>query len=242
MAAALKAVEQGRRVTLIERGTVGGTCVNIGCKPSNHDPKRISPICAGRVLRRRDRGDPITFDEANCWSAAGASTSLMAVQVRASWKPTRRSRWLRGEARFSDSRHPLVTSTGMAASKWWRSTAARRHRCQRGCSAVPGPEGHAVLTSTEALVTDTIPARRPRPASSVVGFELAQGVCLPAWQPGDDPGARYLVPRARTRLLVRPSARRLPRTSTFVAMERQPVKCAHERRIRAHHGPGRTAC
>ena len=34
MAAALKAVEQGARVTLIERGTIGGTCVNVGCVPS----------------------------------------------------------------------------------------------------------------------------------------------------------------------------------------------------------------
>ena len=34
MAAALKAVEQGARVTLIESGTIGGTCVNVGCVPS----------------------------------------------------------------------------------------------------------------------------------------------------------------------------------------------------------------
>ncbi|HIG13569.1 MAG TPA: FAD-binding protein, partial [Gammaproteobacteria bacterium] len=34
MAAALKATERGARVTLIERGTIGGTCVNIGCVPS----------------------------------------------------------------------------------------------------------------------------------------------------------------------------------------------------------------
>lgn len=34
MAAALKATEGGARVTLIERGTIGGTCVNIGCVPS----------------------------------------------------------------------------------------------------------------------------------------------------------------------------------------------------------------
>ena len=33
MAAALKAVEQGAQVTLIERGTIGGTCVNVGCVP-----------------------------------------------------------------------------------------------------------------------------------------------------------------------------------------------------------------
>jgi mercuric reductase len=32
--AAIKAVEHGAQVALIERGTVGGTCVNIGCVPS----------------------------------------------------------------------------------------------------------------------------------------------------------------------------------------------------------------
>lgn len=34
VAAALKAAENGARVTLIERGTIGGTCVNVGCVPS----------------------------------------------------------------------------------------------------------------------------------------------------------------------------------------------------------------
>ncbi|MDX2298940.1 MAG: FAD-dependent oxidoreductase, partial [Xanthomonadaceae bacterium] len=34
MAAALQATERGARVTVIERGTLGGTCVNVGCVPS----------------------------------------------------------------------------------------------------------------------------------------------------------------------------------------------------------------
>ncbi|MFT9485924.1 MAG: FAD-dependent oxidoreductase, partial [Tepidibacillus sp.] len=33
-ASAIKAVEYGAKVAMIERGTVGGTCVNIGCVPS----------------------------------------------------------------------------------------------------------------------------------------------------------------------------------------------------------------
>jgi mercuric reductase len=33
-AAALRAAEEGAQVTLIERGTLGGTCVNVGCVPS----------------------------------------------------------------------------------------------------------------------------------------------------------------------------------------------------------------
>jgi hypothetical protein len=54
MAAALKAVEQGAHVTLIERGTIGGTCVNVGCVPSKimiraaHCPlRRESPFDGG---------------------------------------------------------------------------------------------------------------------------------------------------------------------------------------------------
>ncbi len=34
MAAAIKAAEMGRSVCLVEKGTIGGTCVNIGCVPS----------------------------------------------------------------------------------------------------------------------------------------------------------------------------------------------------------------
>src|SRR5699024_9051398 len=32
--AAIKAIEYGAKVGMIERGTIGGTCVNIGCVPS----------------------------------------------------------------------------------------------------------------------------------------------------------------------------------------------------------------
>jgi len=33
-AAAIKAAELGARVVIVEKGTIGGTCVNIGCVPS----------------------------------------------------------------------------------------------------------------------------------------------------------------------------------------------------------------
>src|SRR6266542_1679254 len=35
-AAAIRATTLGARVALIERGTIGGTCVNVGCIPSKH--------------------------------------------------------------------------------------------------------------------------------------------------------------------------------------------------------------
>lgn len=36
MAAAIRGAELGRRVAIVERGTVGGTCVNVGCIPSKN--------------------------------------------------------------------------------------------------------------------------------------------------------------------------------------------------------------
>lgn len=33
-AAAIRAVQRGKRVAMVERGEVGGTCVNVGCIPS----------------------------------------------------------------------------------------------------------------------------------------------------------------------------------------------------------------
>jgi mercuric reductase len=33
-AAAIRATTLGKRVVMIERGTIGGTCVNTGCVPS----------------------------------------------------------------------------------------------------------------------------------------------------------------------------------------------------------------
>ena len=33
-AAAIAATNLGKRVVMVERGTVGGTCVNVGCVPS----------------------------------------------------------------------------------------------------------------------------------------------------------------------------------------------------------------
>ncbi|MFS9668926.1 FAD-dependent oxidoreductase, partial [Klebsiella pneumoniae] len=67
MAAARKAVEQGAQVTLIERGTIGGTCGNVGCVPSKimiraahiAHLRRVSPFDGGipptppSILRER---------------------------------------------------------------------------------------------------------------------------------------------------------------------------------------------
>jgi mercuric reductase len=44
MAAAITAAERGAKVTVIERGTIGGTCVNIGCVPSKIMIRAAGPL------------------------------------------------------------------------------------------------------------------------------------------------------------------------------------------------------
>jgi mercuric reductase len=65
-AAAIRARDRGARVVMIERGTIGGTCVNVGCVPSKtllrggdiywqagHNPFAGTPTTAGPVIRPR---------------------------------------------------------------------------------------------------------------------------------------------------------------------------------------------
>jgi len=177
MAAALKAVEQGARVTLIERGTVGGTCVNIGCVPSK------IMIRSAHIAHLR-RTSP--FDAGIAATPPVIRRSELLAQQQARVDELRRSKYesileaneaitvLRGEARFSDSRHLLVTSSDGSE----QVVAFDRCLVATGASAavppVPGLRDTPFWTSTEALVTDTIPARLAVIGSSVVALELAQ--------------------------------------------------------------------
>lgn len=51
LAAALRAHELGARVAVVERATIGGTCVNIGCIPSKTLLAAADEIWHGRVPR-----------------------------------------------------------------------------------------------------------------------------------------------------------------------------------------------
>ncbi len=111
MAAALKAVEQGAHVTLIERGTIGGTCVNVGCVPSKimiraahiAHLRRESPFDGGiaatppAILRERLLAQQqARVDELRHAKYEGILDGNPAITV------------LRGEARFKDGQNLTV--------------------------------------------------------------------------------------------------------------------------------------
>ena len=177
MAAALKAVELGARVTLIERGTIGGTCVNVGCVPSKimiraahvAHLRRVSPFDSGIAASSPaiDRARLLAqqqgrVDELRHAKYEGILNSTLAITV------------LRGQARFN-SAHSLVVRMNDGGE---RELAFDRCLIATGASAavppIPGLNDTPFWTSTEALVSATIPPRLAVIGSSVVALELAQ--------------------------------------------------------------------
>lgn len=177
MAAALKAVEQGANVTLIERGTIGGTCVNVGCVPSK------IMIRAAHIAHLR-RESP--FDSGIAATVPVIDRSKLLAQQQARVDELRHAKYegildsnpaitvLHGEARFKDDQSLAVRLNDGGE----RVVAFDRCLVATGASPavppIPGLKESPYWTSTEALVSDTIPERLAVIGSSVVALELAQ--------------------------------------------------------------------
>lgn len=177
MAAALKAVDNGARVTLIERGTIGGTCVNVGCVPSK------IMIRAAHVAHLR-RESP--FDAGVSAAAPTVLRDRLLTQQQARVDELRHGKYenvlsgtpaiavVHGTARFKNS-HTLAAALRDGAEQ---EVSFDRCLVATGASAavppIPGLKETPYWTSTEALVCDVIPRRLAVIGASVVAVELAQ--------------------------------------------------------------------
>jgi len=177
MAAALKAAENGAEVTLIERGVIGGTCVNTGCVPSKimiraahvAHLRRESPFDQGitaappAILRDRllaqQQG---RVDELRHAKYEGILESNPAITV------------LHGEARFKDGHTLLVRLTGGAEREMYFDRCLIATGASPAIPPVSGLKDTPYWTSTEALESPAIPQRLAVIGSSVVAVELAQ--------------------------------------------------------------------
>ncbi|MDO8272014.1 MAG: mercury(II) reductase [Gammaproteobacteria bacterium] len=177
MAAALKAVERGAHVTLIERGTIGGTCVNIGCVPSK------IMIQAAHIAHLRREGP---FDGGIQATKPAIDRGILLAQQQARVAELRHAKYeeildgnsainvLHGEARFKDDQSLVVrlNEGGERVVMFDRCLVATG--ASPALPPIPGLEESPYWTSTEALVSDTIPERLAVIGSSVVALELAQ--------------------------------------------------------------------
>ncbi|TAN26330.1 MAG: mercury(II) reductase [Castellaniella sp.] len=177
MAAALKAVEQGAQVTLVERGTIGGTCVNVGCVPSKI-MIRAAHIAHLRATSPFDSGIPPT--------SPTVLRERLLVQQQARVDELRRAKYegildgnpaitvLHGKASFKDDKSLVVRvdEGGECVVAFDRCLVATG--ASPAVPPIPGLKESPYWTSTEALVSDTIPERLAVIGSSVVALELAQ--------------------------------------------------------------------
>ncbi len=175
-AAAIKAVEAGASVTMIERGTLGGTCVNVGCVPSKimiqaahvahaHAASPFPGIASrapqvnrsALVAQQQGRVEELRF--AKYQSIVDANPGINVLQ---------------GYARFKDAhtlmvKRPDGRETQLKADRVLIATGA-----SPAIPSVPGLKESPYWTSTDALVAEELPKHLVIIGSSIVAVELGQ--------------------------------------------------------------------
>lgn len=176
-AAAIRAAEEGATVTMIERGTLGGTCVNVGCVPSK------IMLRAAHIRHLRESS---AFDAGIGRGGAAVDRAALVRQQQDRVAELRHEKYerilaenpsinlLRGTARFRNVR----TLTVNLEDGTERDVAFDRALLATGASPdippVPGLAGTPYWTSTEALVAEHIPEHLIVYGGSAVALELGQ--------------------------------------------------------------------
>lgn len=169
--AALRASELGAKVAVIERGTLGGTCVNIGCVPS----KTLIRAAEGvhRANHPRFAGTASEARVIDFGALMREKQSLVEELRQAKYasvlSATKGVSFVEGHARFD---RPGVVSVGgveLSARRFVIATGMRPH-----VADIPGLAEAGFLTSTDALALETLPRSMIVLGGRFVALELAQ--------------------------------------------------------------------
>ena len=170
--AAITAADAGARVALIGEGTIGGTCVNVGCVPSKALIRAVESLHHARAA---DRFDGIEASaRVTDWSATVAQKQALVEELRAAKYADVLPRhenvdYIEGRASFDDESRLTVNGAVFPATKIVIATGSRPH-----VPAIPGIEGIDALDSTSALELSELPASLLVLGGGYIGVELAQ--------------------------------------------------------------------
>lgn len=170
MAAAIRGAELGARVGIAEAGTVGGTCVNVGCIPSKN-------LIAGaaRLHTAREGFPGISPAEPRLdWQRViGQKTDLVDELRQAKYLDVLEAypeiTLLRGRARLLGGGHVAVGGAEYRAGKVVIATGA-----SPWSPSIPGLEEAEPLTSTTAMELEALPESMIVLGGGFVGVELGQ--------------------------------------------------------------------
>ena len=179
MAAAITAAEQGAKVTVIERGAIGGTCVNIGCVPSKI-MIRAAHIAHLRKESPFDGGLSATTSKVDRKKLLAQQQTrveeLRAAKYEAIIEGNANITLLHGEASFQDTKTLVVKLRNGGEQHLVFDRALIATGAHPAVPPIPGLKDTPYWTSTQALESDILPPRLLVIGSSVVAVELAQ-VC-----------------------------------------------------------------
>ena len=168
--AAIKAIEYGAKVGMIERGTVGGTCVNIGCVPSK------TLLRAGEINHLAKINPFIGLQT----SAGEVDLAPLIKQKNELVSELRNQKYvdlideygfdlIEGEARFVDENTIEVNGTKLSAKRFLIATGA-----SPSIPSISGLNKVDYLTSTTLFELKKVPKRLTVIGSGYIGMELGQ--------------------------------------------------------------------
>ena len=169
-AAAIRAVDSGARVVMIERGTIGGTCVNVGCVPSK-------TLLRAAETNHRAGHHPFGGVETK---AGTVDYGALVAQKDGLVEDLRKEKYadlvgeygwemIRGEASFADEETLRVGGRSIKAGAYIIATGARP-----SVPEVPGLEEVGYLTSTTNMELDEVPGSMLVIGAGYVGLEQGQ--------------------------------------------------------------------
>lgn len=169
-AAAIAARESGLSVVMLERGMLGGTCVNVGCIPSK-------ALLAAAEARRRasDQRFPGIRTEAGPVDLAAliaGKDEIVSTLRQEKYRDVAREHGIEiveGQARFADGPGLDIGGRRLNASHYLIATGA-----EPLIPVVPGLAESGYLTSTTAMETDRLPESLLVIGGGYVAMEQAQ--------------------------------------------------------------------
>ncbi|HHL21679.1 MAG TPA: mercury(II) reductase, partial [Aliiroseovarius sp.] len=170
--AAITAAEAGARVALIGHGTIGGTCVNVGCVPSKAMIRAVEVLHQARAASRFDglAADARVTD----WAALVRQKQALVDELRTA-KYTdvlpnyERVTYIEGKAGFRADGTLEVDGRCLRADKIVIATGARPH-----VPDISGLDTVDWLDSTSALALETLPKSLLIMGAGFIAAELGQ--------------------------------------------------------------------
>ncbi len=169
--AAITAAEQGAKVALVGAGTIGGTCVNVGCVPSKALIRAVEPLHQARAASRFDGVNAKA--EISAWSQVTRQKDQLVNDLRqAKYEDVLQGydaiTYYEGAARLVEG-GVEIDDVRLTTDRVIIATGSRP-----AIPAIAGIDSVPYLTSTTALELEALPQSMLVVGGGYIGVELAQ--------------------------------------------------------------------